>query len=248
MTSTGTITTTTTTTRRRRRRRRTKNEYSIWSSCFLILVLWGFTNHGTTNTTPFLAVDAYRVGDVVDTAMYTQAFPVELFMANMPLFGVSRRVKIPRVTQRFSITFEEGLHSLPYLDGQMLQTLQVTIIYSRSGEGRIHSVQYEAIRSQNGLALNAKMPIDVEFEWLEEDPVNLDTASTVMFVATLVASMVFLLQLCSVGDSGGNNNNNTTTNNDLNADEYGRKKKGWSSTYMSMGYASAAQRDKWSHE
>jgi hypothetical protein len=242
MTSTGTMTTTT---------RRRRNQYSILSSCFilfLMLVLWGFTNHGTTNTTPFLAVESYRVGDVVDTAMYTQAFPVELFMANMPLFGVSRRVKIPRVTQRFSIAFEEGLHSLPYLDGQMLQTLQVTFIYSRSGEGRIHSVQYETIRSQNGLALNAKIPIDVEFEWLEEDPVNLDTAFTVMFVATLVASMVFLLQLCSVGDSGGNNNNNNTTNNDLNADEYGRKKKGWSSTNMSMGHASAAQRDKWSHE
>jgi hypothetical protein len=224
-----------------------RKKYSSFSSflLFLLPVLWGCSNsnnNNNNNNSTTIIVDAYRVGDVVDTAMHTQAFPVELFMANMPLFGVPRRVKIPRVTQRFSMAFEEGLHSLPYLDGQMLQTLKVTFIYSRSGEGRIHSVQYEAIRSQSGRALNAKTPIDVEFEWMEEKAVNLDALLSVMFIATLVASMVFLLQLCSVGDGGRNGNND-----DLNEDDYGRKKKGLSSTSLSMGYSSS-HGEKYSNE
>jgi hypothetical protein len=142
-------------------------------------------------------VGAYRVGDVVDAAMYTKSFPVELFMANMPLFGVSRRVKMPRLMERFSLAFEEGLHSLPFMDAQTLEKLQIKFIYSRSGEGRIHSVTSEAIRSK--VPFNAKTPIEVEFEWIEEEAVNLDAGLTIVFLATLVASITFLIQLCGAG-------------------------------------------------
>ena len=148
--------------------------------------------------------DAYRIGDVVDATMYTRSFPVELLMANMPLFGVPRTVKMPRVIERFSLSFEEGLHSLPYIDGQSLETLQVTFVYSRSGEGRIHAVTSNAIRSPKGRPLDQKVPIQVEFVWQEEEAVNLDAGVSVMFLATLIASIVFLVQLCGV--TGGDDN------------------------------------------
>lgn len=200
-------------------------------------------------------VTAYRVGDVVETAMYTREFPVDLLMANRPLFGVRRTVKIPRTVQRFSLAFEEGgMHSLPYLDGQMLERLTVSFIYSRSGDGRIHSVTYEAHRSKNGRAINAKVPIDVEFEWIEEEAVNLDAGMSVIFMATLVASIVFLIQLCSVGD-----NNNTAqggAGGSGNDDAYRNTKKNPNTTTVgpaasvSLGYGSGSshQRGKYSYE
>jgi hypothetical protein len=190
------------------------------------------------NFTTIQYTNAYRVGDVVDTAMYTQAFPVDLLMANMPLFGLARKVKIPRTAQRFSLAFEEGLHSLPYLDGQRMETLKVTFIYSRSGEGRIHSVNYQVLGSNR--AINAKIPIDVEFEWIEEEAVNLDAGLSVMFAATLVASVVFLIQLCSVGDNtnGGGHHHNQDV-------EYRKKKKGTTAS-VSMGYSN--HRGKYSYE
>ncbi|KAG7341276.1 hypothetical protein IV203_023227 [Nitzschia inconspicua] len=205
---------------------------------FFVGILWSYTNRIDKRTIlPF--ADAYRVGDVVDTTMYTKEFPVDLLMANMPLFGLARKVKVPRVSQRFSLAFEEGLHSLPYLDGQMLETLKVTFVYSRSGDGRIHSVTYEPIRSNSGRAINAKVPIDVEFEWIEEEAVNLDAGMSVIFIATLVASIVFLIQLCSVGDNDGGHDDQ----------QYNPKKKetASSSSSVSIGYSSA-HKGKYSYE
>jgi hypothetical protein len=161
--------------------------------CALFLALLSFFNNHQCLTT----TEAYRIMDVVDATMYTRSFPVELLMASMPLFGVPRTVKIPRVLERFSLSFEEGLHSLPYIDGQSLETLQVTFIYSRSGEGRIHSVTSNAIRSPKGRPIDQKVPINVEFIWVEEEAVNFNAGISVMFLATLVSSILFLIQLCA---------------------------------------------------
>ena len=183
----------------------------------------------------FHAANAYRVMDVVDASMYTRSFPVELLMANMPLFGVERTVKVPRVLDRFSLAFEEGLHSLPYIDGQSLETLQVTFIYSRSGEGRIHSVTSNAIRSPKGRPIDQKIPINVEFIWQEEEAVNFNAGISVMFLATLVASIVFLIQLCAT--SGGDGNEGSSSSYDV-VGGYGGRPSPYPTSTSRMGKSS----------
>lgn len=153
---------------------------------------------------PFAA--AYRVGDVVDTTVSTQsATSIDLLMANRPLFGIPRSVHLLRLPERFSLSFEEGLHSLPYFDGQLLDQLVVTFVYSKSGEGRIHSVTSRAVRSPKGRPFSEKQPIVVSFEWVEEEAVDLEAGSSVMFLATLLVSIIFLAQLCSVADGDEGN-------------------------------------------
>jgi hypothetical protein len=146
-------------------------------------------------------VNAYRVGDVVDTTVSTQSsISIDLLMANRPLFGTSRSVRLPRLPERFSFSFEEGLHTLPYFDGQSLDKLFVTFVYSKSGEGRIHSVTSRAVRSPKGVPYSEKQPIDVIFEWIEEEALDLDAGSSVMFLVTLLVSVIFLVQLCGAAD------------------------------------------------
>lgn len=126
---------------------------------------------------------------------------IELLMAARPLFGVSRTIQLARLPERFSLSFEEGLHSLPYVDGQALDVLRVIFVYSKSGEGRIHRVSSKAIWSDNKRSrLDKNVPIDVSFEWVEEEAVDLQAGSSVMFLTVLVVSILFLLQLCGVDD------------------------------------------------
>jgi hypothetical protein len=160
-------------------------------------------------------VDAYRVGDVVDTVISTRSSnSIELLLNSRPLFGVPKTIQLARLPERFSMHFEEGLHSLPYVDGQTLEQLVVTFVYSRSGEGRIHSVTSKAVRTNaaGGGSGTKKTPIDIVFEWVEEEAVDLSSGTAVMFLAVMVVSIVFLIQLCGI-DSDNDDRAQTYPNN-----------------------------------
>eukprot|EP00529_Nitzschia_sp_RCC80_P032185 CAMPEP_0113445502 /NCGR_PEP_ID=MMETSP0014_2-20120614/3220_1 /TAXON_ID=2857 /ORGANISM="Nitzschia sp." /LENGTH=220 /DNA_ID=CAMNT_0000336557 /DNA_START=268 /DNA_END=931 /DNA_ORIENTATION=- /assembly_acc=CAM_ASM_000159 len=170
-------------------------------------------NDGTSsskNTLPGcgggIFVDAYRVGDLVDAVVSTRSMTnIELLLNSRPLFGVPKTIQLARLPERFSMHFEEGLHSLPYVDGQTLEALVVTFVYSKSGDGRIHSVTSKAIRTDAGSARMAatggreeKKPIDVVFEWVEEEAVDLSSGTSIMFLAVMMVSIIYLIQLCSI--------------------------------------------------
>ena len=162
------------------------------------------------------------MGDLVDAVISTRSMTnIELLLSSRPLFGVPKTIQLARLPERFSMHFEEGLHSLPFVDGQSLEKLIVTFVYSKSGEGRIHSVTSKAIRTDGGSARMAvsgdreqAKSIDVVFEWVEEEAVDLSSGTSIMFLAVMMASIIYLIQLCSidsdrddVGDQKFVNNN-----------------------------------------
>mmetsp|Transcript_2064 Transcript_2064/g.5491 ORF Transcript_2064/g.5491 Transcript_2064/m.5491 type:complete len:210 (+) Transcript_2064:62-691(+) len=162
---------------------------------FLIaILLCGFRPGGSSSS----LVEAYRIGDYVDAAVSTRsALVIDLFMADRPQFGVSRTVHLPRLPERFSMSFEEGLHVLPYVEAQSLEQLIVTFVYSKSGGGRIHSVASKAI-ARSSRKFDKSRDIDVVFNWVEEAEVDLESGAAVMFIGALVVSVLFLLQLCTM--------------------------------------------------
>jgi hypothetical protein len=170
----------------------------------------------------FFFADAYRVGDVVDADISTRsALTIDLLMANQPLFGLSKTVHLPRLPERFSLSFEEGLHSIPYVDGQFLQHLIVTFVYSKSGGGRIHSVTSKAVQSTgSSRRFDPKRKIEVVFDWIEEENVDIEAGATVMFLAAFIVSILFLLQLCMTTDGYDDEDNNNNDNDNNNRDSY----------------------------
>jgi hypothetical protein len=140
--------------------------------------------------------DAYKVGDTVDAAISTRSVrAIDLLMANMPLFGVSKTVHLPRMPGHFSMSFEEGVHTLPYIDAGTTEKLVVTFVYSKSGVGRIHSVTSSAIQNRK---FDPTRDIEVLFDWVEEAAVDFEAGSIVMFLVVLVVSIMFVLQLCTI--------------------------------------------------
>ena len=183
------------------------------------------SSSSSSKSSCFFFADAYRVGDVVDADISTRSsLTIDLLMADQPLFGLSKTVHLPRLPERFSLSFEEGLHSIPYVDGQFLQQLLVTFVYSKSGGGRIHSVTSKAIQSTgSNRRFDPKKKIEVVFDWIEEENVDIEAGATVMFLAAFVVSILFLLQLCVTeddDDAGNNNNDNGNNNNNNNRDSY----------------------------
>jgi hypothetical protein len=170
---------------------------------FVILLTAAFVDLPFTTTSSSsvsLFVNAYRVGDTIHAAVNTRSsVVVDLMIANLPLFGISRKTELPRLQERFSLSFEEGLHTLSYIDGQTAETIRVTFIYSKSGEGRIHSVSSTVVRTKSR-NFDPKLPIVVQYEWIEEEPVDLNAGSSIMFLATLLLSILFLIQLCGSGE------------------------------------------------
>lgn len=158
-------------------------------------------------------VDAYRVGDTVDAVVTTRsALTIDLLMANQPLFGVTKTVHLPRLPERFSMSFDEGLHTLPYIDAAITERLVVTFVYSKSGNGRIHSVTSKAIvmsmKSATQRKFDPKREVEVLFDWVEEADVDFEAGMIVAFLVVFVVSILFLMQLLSIdhpdddGDEG----------------------------------------------
>jgi hypothetical protein len=137
--------------------------------------------------------DAYRLGDAVDTIMWTKNESNTMKRAEMPMFGEFSRATIDIKEGLFSFGFEDGLHMLPWIEAKDLKKIVVTFVFSKSGDGAIHSVSTSMERGtseENSFA--------IEYRWVEEAPVELQAGVCVMLLASLVASVVFLLQACSI--------------------------------------------------
>jgi hypothetical protein len=151
--------------------------------------------------------NAYRVGDAVDTLVWMKAGTADAMRAQMPQFGMTSTVTFPQLNDRFSLGFEEGLWTLPWTEtkttrGEILDKLLVKFVYSG---GVIHSVSSEGeyIRKAKGDTAKGKGgggPLQVQYLWLEEEPVDIITGASVMFLAALVTSFIFLLQGCGIAD------------------------------------------------
>ena len=141
--------------------------------------------------------DAYRVGDTIDAAVSTRSsMTVDMLIANQPLFGVTKTARLPRLPERFALSFEEGLYTIPYIDASTTEKLVVTFVYSKSGAGRIHSVTSKVIQSNQ--RFDPSRDVEVLFDWVEEAAVDLSAGSIVMFMIVFVMSVAFLLQLCTI--------------------------------------------------
>jgi hypothetical protein len=156
--------------------------------------------------------NAYRVGDAVDTLVWTKDDTKDAMRAEMPIFGMTSSVNFPHLKQRFSLGFEEGLWALPWTDtktmrGQVLDKLLVKFVYSG---GVIHSVSSEPVYAKKAPVSTMKGgSLQIDYIWLEEEPVDIIMGASVMFLAALVASVIFLVQGCGIADPGpesGNDN------------------------------------------
>jgi hypothetical protein len=148
-------------------------------------------------------VSSYYVGEHVDTTIFSMIGKTEALKAQRPLFGIDSSITFPRSNDRFSLGFEEGFHQLSWFDPTNLGKLRVTFVHSKSGDGAIHSVSSEPIM-KNVHDEYSSHHIEIEYMWTEEAPVDLQTGSIVMFLATLVLSLGLILQTCGLTeDSGG---------------------------------------------
>ena len=148
----------------------------------------------------------------MDTLVWTTNEVTDAMRAQMPQFGISKKVTFPQLLHRFSLGFEEGMWALPWVDvksikGDKLEKLIVKFVYSG---GSIHSVSSEAIY-KNMVDNASNAPIEVDYQWLEEAPVDIQGGASVMLMVTLIASITFLVQACSLSDeditqSDGNDN------------------------------------------
>ena len=160
------------------------------------------------------AVDAYRIGDTVDAAVSTRsARPVDLLMADHPRFGITRAVRLPGLPDsRFSLSFEEGLFTLPYVDASSVGRLIVTFVYSPSGPGRIHSVTSRAVPIVPGKSPrfpSSRREVEVLFEWVEEAEVDPEAGTIAVLAVVFVVSILFLIQLCALDyDDDDDDDNN----------------------------------------
>jgi hypothetical protein len=143
---------------------------------------------------------AYRIGDTVDTLVWTSRETTDAMRAQMPLFGLSNSVTFPQLREKFSLGFDQGLWALPWLELSNrrghVDKLIVTFVYSSNG-GTIHAVSSEVVYHQPG---DKSGQLKVEYVWREEEPVDITAGSSVMFLAVMIVSVIFLVQSCGIVD------------------------------------------------
>jgi len=148
-------------------------------------------------------ITAYRLGDVVDTDLVIDGVASDALRNQRPLFGIDSKTTEPFVSESikrsFSLQFEEGLWTLPTAslkqngESLSLEAIQVRFVYSRSGVGAIHAVQSNAVYGPSSASA-----FYVEYHWIAEEAVHLQTGFTVMFLAVLVASVFFIMTSCGM--------------------------------------------------
>ena len=147
-------------------------------------------------------VYGYYVGEPVDTVLFygtTTGIKKPALIAQRPLFGIDSTVTVPRDLDRFSLAFEDGYHQLSWLDVQNLGKLRVTFVHSKSGDGAIHAVFSQPIMKTLHEEYS-RHHMEVEYLWIEEQPVDVLAGSLVMFLATLVLTLFLIFHTCC-GDS-----------------------------------------------
>lgn len=136
--------------------------------------------------------NGYRIGDNVDTILWTKNGASTVKRTEMPLFGEFSRATIDIKQGIFSFGFEDGLHMLPWIEAKDLKKIVVTFVFSRSGSGSIHSISTSSERGASD-----ENSFEIEYRWEEEAPVEILSGVCAMLLASLVASVFFLLQTCS---------------------------------------------------
>lgn len=144
-------------------------------------------------------VQAYYVGESIFTTLIERTGKSEASKAQSPKFAEDSSAFVPRTKDRFSLAFEEGYHQLPWFDTLNLGKVRVTFVYSKSGDGVIHSVSSEPVM-KNLHDEYSRQQLEVEYVWVEEHPVDPQAGSIVMFLATLVLSVLLVLKSCGISD------------------------------------------------
>jgi len=120
---------------------------------------------------------------------------------------------------RMSMQFDEGFHHISTIDvynpsqrpsRKALDTLIIKFVYSAS-DGSIHSVQQEMRyrdSQSNGGGLNT-MPksFNVEYVWIEEADVDLESGVFTLFAAVLLVAVLGMFDICC--GSGSEDNGGT---------------------------------------
>ena len=109
---------------------------------------------------------------------------------------------------RLSIAFDEGFHNIPWLDvynpkhndEKMLQSLIITIVYS-GNDGNIHAVHRE---SKYQSPITNKKSFTVEYVWIEEADVDVQSALLVMFGIVFIVSIMIIVSTCTSTEYGMN--------------------------------------------
>jgi hypothetical protein len=151
---------------------------------------------------PVESVFSYSIGEHIETSVFTITGGSEALSKQRPLFGVNSLVTFPRSrsNDRFSLSFAEGYHQLPWFDTSSLGKLRVSFVFSKSGDGVIHSVSSEPVMRVMHDD-HSRHNIQIEYVWIEEQPVDFQSGLAVMFLATFLVALV--LQICRFGSASG---------------------------------------------
>lgn len=154
---------------------------------------------------------SYRVGDIVDTILRTAEGSTDVLNSQMPMFGVQSTAVFSETPDRFSLAFHEGLRPLPWIETvdnteRALKEITVTFVYSESGDGAIHAVSSEATYSKEK---SSDEGFRVRYQWVEEEEVDLQAGSAVMFLAVCIVSIIVLLQSCGETGAGASLSDNS---------------------------------------
>jgi hypothetical protein len=163
------------------------------------------------------SVQAYRVGDALETDIRLGSSTADALRSQTPIFGLdtSARFQFDEDSSKtFSLNFEDGLWGLPAVALQnpqgKLQSWQVTFVYSRSGDGTIHTVlsgqpEYHADRTQDAFQVN--------YRWVQEEAVRVKDGQNIMYAVVLVGCLIFTLTIFAMsGEEGVASVNNGSSN------------------------------------
>ncbi len=131
-------------------------------------------------------MSSFYLGERVDTSVVSISGGSEVLNKQRPLFGIDSIVAFPRShsNDRFSLNFAEGYHQLSWFDTSSLGKLRVTFVYSKSGDGVIHSVSCEPVMRVMHDDFS-RHSIHIEYVWIEEQPVDYQAGSVFMLLTTL---------------------------------------------------------------
>lgn len=144
------------------------------------------------------SVSSYSIGEHIETSVFTITGGSEALSKQRPLFGINSIVTFPRSrsNDRFSLSFAEGYHHLPWFDTSSLGKLRVIFLFSRSGDGVIHSVSSEPVMRVMHDD-HSRHNIQIEYVWIQEQPVDFQSGLAVMFLATFLFALA--IQICRLG-------------------------------------------------
>ena len=95
---------------------------------------------------------------------------------------------------RFSISFDEGFHHIPWLDvynkQHTLEKLIITFVYSAS-DGSIHAV-HRTTKYVEGQSTS----FTVEYNWIEEADVDIQSGVVMLFLSVMVVLVMGVLGVC----------------------------------------------------